>query len=241
MSKFYKNYIRHSQYFIDMLNNKTISQDALNEILESMIDIKNFQGIELILEKGADPSFGLETASCYGYLDIVEYLMEKGADVHAYNDAALRYSAVNGHLDVVKYLVKNGANINIDVKDVALVLVEVVMEGHFDILKYLIENGADIHLRNDIVLYYASRKGDLETVKYLVDNGANINAYNVYVHSEYTSVYTSALIGACENDKLDIVKYLVEKGADIHIGNDYVLTGYYYNQKIAEYLKSDKK
>jgi ankyrin repeat protein len=34
--------------------------------------------------------------------------IEQGADIHADNDGALRYSARNGNLDTVKYLIENG-------------------------------------------------------------------------------------------------------------------------------------
>ncbi len=43
-------------------------------------------------------------ASFYGHLPVVKYLIEKGANVHALNDGALRYASVNGHLEIVKYI-----------------------------------------------------------------------------------------------------------------------------------------
>ena len=47
----------------------------------------------------------------YGSLDKVISLLEHGADIHAENDGALRWSAVNGHLPVVQYLLIHGAKI----------------------------------------------------------------------------------------------------------------------------------
>jgi len=49
-------------------------------------------------------SIELISAAESGHLDVVKYLVEKGADVHADDDGALRWAAESGHLDVVKYL-----------------------------------------------------------------------------------------------------------------------------------------
>jgi len=45
------------------------------------------------------------------HFEIVKYLVEHRANIHARNDDALRNSAKYGYLEVVKYLVKNGADI----------------------------------------------------------------------------------------------------------------------------------
>jgi ankyrin repeat protein len=47
-----------------------------------------------------------------GHLEMVKYLVEQGADIHAKDDSALRWSAEKGHLDVVDYLMEQGADIN---------------------------------------------------------------------------------------------------------------------------------
>ena len=46
-----------------------------------------------------------------GFFIGVKYALENGADVHVYDDLALRRSAQYGHQDVVKLLLENGANI----------------------------------------------------------------------------------------------------------------------------------
>jgi hypothetical protein len=37
-------------------------------------------------------------------LDIVKFIVDEGANIHAYDDYALRLASRNGCLDVVKYL-----------------------------------------------------------------------------------------------------------------------------------------
>jgi len=47
-----------------------------------------------------------------GHFQIVKYLVEHGANIHARNDAALTNSVEYGYFEIVKYLVENGANIH---------------------------------------------------------------------------------------------------------------------------------
>ena len=51
-----------------------------------------------------------------GNLEIVQYLVENGANINAKDDdkgrTALMFASRDGHLEVVKYLVESGANIN---------------------------------------------------------------------------------------------------------------------------------
>ncbi|AYV85138.1 MAG: repeat protein [Satyrvirus sp.] len=132
---------------------------------------------------------GLAWASVNNHLEIVKYVIEKGADIHAENDQALRKASRNGHLEIVKLLIEKGANIHA-VNDGALHGAS--FNGHLEIVKLLTENGADIHAENDRALQWASENGHLEIVKLLIDKGANIHAENdgalrwasLYGHSE---------------------------------------------------------
>ena len=75
-------------------------------------------------------------ASRNGHLDIVKYLVGKGANIHADDDEALRLASHYGHLEVVKYLVEKGANIRAR-DDYALKYAR--RNGHVDVVKYLEE------------------------------------------------------------------------------------------------------
>ena len=74
-----------------------------------------FYGIES-LERRAKVSYGgnvaLRNAAANGYLEIVRYLVESGADIFAEESEALRRAARNGHLSTVVYLVERGADIS---------------------------------------------------------------------------------------------------------------------------------
>ena len=79
-------------------------------------------------------------SATYDHIEIVKYLVENGADIHAQDNYALRWSARNDNFDIVKYLVENGADIHAD-NDYALWWS--VCSNYLEIVKYLIENGAD--------------------------------------------------------------------------------------------------
>jgi ankyrin repeat protein len=53
----------------------------------------------------------LNFLSKQGYLEVVKVLIEAGADVHAWDDAALHDASKNRHLEVVKFLIEVGAKL----------------------------------------------------------------------------------------------------------------------------------
>ena len=138
-----------------------------------------------------------------GYLLVVQYLVSKGANIHAGNDQALQLAAQNGHLPVVQYLVSIGANIHAG-NDYALRWA--ARNGHLPVVQYLVSIGANIHAEDlalQSALRLASENGHLEVVQYLVSIGANIHA-----------VDDQALRWAAENGHLEVVQYLLNNGAD---------------------------
>jgi ankyrin repeat protein len=128
-------------------------------------------------------------------LELVQYLVEQGLDIHADNDCALIWSAGKGYLEIVKYLVEKGADIHANDDEVLRVASEI---GHLEIVKYLVEKGADIHAVKDTPLRFSASFGYLEVVKYLIENGADIHAEN-----------DDAFKMAALNNRLEVVKYFL--------------------------------
>src|SRR5579883_218635 len=65
-------------------------------------------GKNIILQEYKD--YALELSAASGQLDLVKYLLQQGADIHAEGEHPPYIATANNYLDVVKYLVQNGAN-----------------------------------------------------------------------------------------------------------------------------------
>jgi len=142
-----------------------------------------------------------------GYLLITEYLLNKGADIHARNDEPLLTAAWHGHLPIVKYLMGRGVDIHTQ-DDQALI--DASTQGHFSVVEYLLEQGADIHAQDDQALYGANENDYLPIVKMLLVSGANINVLFIENQRQYQNwvpkVITSLEYYQIESNILKIIK-----------------------------------
>lgn len=145
-------------------------------------------------------------ASKNGRTEIVQLLLDHGANVHTDNDSALRWASTNGHTDTVKVLLDHGAQYLSDA------LQRASTNGHTDTVKVLLDHGADVHIAGDSALRWASEKGYTDTVKVLLDHGADVHADNNY-----------ALRWASRHGHTDTVKVLLDYGADVHAENGQAL------------------
>lgn len=96
-----------------------------------------FDLVKIIVEKGgadlAELNVALIKTVKGGRLDIVKFLLQKGANLL---NKPLSIAAENGRLDIVEVLLDKGAN---GLNDA---LIEASCEGHLDIVKYLADKGA---------------------------------------------------------------------------------------------------
>ena len=113
----------------------------------------------------------LQCACTYGNMDAVVFLVEKGADVTAQDNSAMRMAARNGHLHVVEYLVERGADVT--AHDNSAVL-WAAANGHLHVVKYLVERGADVTAQDNSAVREASSRNHVDVVYFLVGRGAPI-------------------------------------------------------------------
>ena len=180
----------------------------------------------------------LADISHFGHLEVVKYLISKGADIHAKVDnkinsyhegeATLMIAASSGQLEIVKYLIAQGANVNNQGKYYATALKSAASAGQLEVVKYLISKGANIAVKGEsnTALFYAVMSGNVELVKYLIAQGVDVNAY---IDSPSGK---SALMFA---KKLEIIKSLISAGARV---NDADSGGETLLLRIAKYRES---
>lgn len=96
--------------------------------------------------------------------------------------APLNAAARNGHLEIVQYLVERGANIDQNDNHLhKTALLAASFERHFDIVQYLVEKGANVNaqsMNGFTPLHDAAYVGNLQIVRFLVDHGADVRIKN---------------------------------------------------------------
>lgn len=192
--------------------------------------------IKLGADVNCDHYTPLHEASIMGYNNIVEILIENGANINSYcNHITPLYFAIRGgYSSIVELLVKNGAYIDRSILEEAIkvgnknvvhlslnnmnidhsYLLMAVQMGHKDIVKILLNYGADINIQDKDgkgALYYAIEQEDIDIINILIKNNTNTNI-NIQTNYGWTPLYA-----ALENGYADIAKVLLEHGADPYI------------------------
>lgn len=115
-----------------------------------------------------------------GHLDLVKFLLENKADVHAQTqtgDTALTYACENGHTDVAEMLLLFGAALEHLSEGGRTPLMKACRAGHICTVKFLIQKGADVNRQttnNDHTpLSLACAGGHQQVVELLLAHGAD--------------------------------------------------------------------
>jgi ankyrin repeat protein len=92
---------------------------------------------------------------------------------------ALIWASRKGHTDIVELLLNNGANVNLAPYSGVSALHLASKYGHKQIVELLLNKGADVNAETSgkfTALILASEQGNIDIVKLLLDNGADVNA-----------------------------------------------------------------
>ena len=131
--------------------------------------------------------FALDSAiheACYsGHRDVVELLLDHGADIEArtylYERLPLDAACIKERLSTVKLLLERGANANTWGS-----LYKACMINHVYMLNLLLDHGADINnncnQRKSTPLHIACYGNSPECVRELLHRGANLTMQNIY-------------------------------------------------------------
>uniref|UniRef100_A0A914DN02 Major sperm protein n=1 Tax=Acrobeloides nanus TaxID=290746 RepID=A0A914DN02_9BILA len=222
MDAAYENQIEIVRYLLEKgadLNRKDMNGSiALHYAAQNKNDNKLI--VELLLKHGADIEHQntegetcLMTASSRNNIEVVCYLLEKGADSNIkdkYGRTALFY-VVNENKLIVKLLLEHGADIEHQNTKGVTCLMYASYNNRIEIVRYLLKKGADVNRKDkngSTALHYAARnKNDNKLiVELLLKHGADIEHQNTEGET--------CLMTASSRNNIEVVRYLLEKGAD---------------------------
>ena len=147
-------------------------------------------------------------------MDIVRYLMRRGADLHLFDAdgfTALSYAIFSDSdftLDILSFLIQNGADVNTINREELTPLMLASLNGYLDKVKFLIKQGADVDAQDqkgDTALHQAASTDEpspAQIVNTLLIAGAS--------HLSDTSGLTP-LLTACNSRSVDVVEFLIQQ------------------------------
>jgi ankyrin repeat protein len=197
---------------------KTNSFEIVKYLMEKISEeLDHEELVKYVNSENSLRDTSLMWACSNGNLEVIKYLVEKGANVNHennYGETSLTRASV-GNLEVVKYLVENGAadltnNLNKS-------LLKASQHGNLEVVEYLVEKGADINYKDKYgktSLLYASQNGYLEVVEYLIKKCPPEKLVKFVNHKDNAG-YSSLILASIEG-RLREVKYLVENGANVN-------------------------
>ncbi len=158
----------------------------------------------------------LHTTCAYGFDEIAQMLIERGADINAVSDNgdedALYIASNFGHEKVVQLLLNSGADVNKAGGFYGNALAVSCAEGHGRIVQALLDTGANVNAVVEhfyigccCALHFACFGGNVEMVQTLLKGGADVNIVN--------RKGRSALWFARSQQRAEIAQLLLEHGA----------------------------
>uniref|UniRef100_A0A5S6QKX3 Poly [ADP-ribose] polymerase n=1 Tax=Trichuris muris TaxID=70415 RepID=A0A5S6QKX3_TRIMR len=228
-----------------------VSKSTRRSIERQMLEASkagDLQSVKRIVQHSADSdsvlncrdvdgrnSTPLHFAAGYNRFDVVKFLVESGANLHARDKGGLEplHNACSyGHYEVTDLLIKNGADVNACDLWKFTPLHEAAANGKFDICKLLLAHGADCSLTNrdgetpldlvkdsssdvadllrgDVAILEAAKRGEVDKLRKLV-TADNVNCHDVKGRN------STPLHLAAGYNNYEAAEFLIEKGADVN-------------------------
>jgi ankyrin repeat protein len=191
-------------------------ENAVKILVENHADVnfmvKSDEGAATALQAAVDvPDFNEK------HLKILQYLMEKGANVNGKNtrgQSPLLFAAEHGRTEAAKELLDHNAEVNDTDQKGNFPLLIAACKGYPFLVTLLIEKGANTGMAlpdGNTPLMCAAREGSADTVNVLLTKGVDVNAKN--------SSGSTALTEATDTGNIDIAKMLLARGADPGTGS----------------------
>ncbi|KAJ7730975.1 ankyrin repeat-containing domain protein [Mycena maculata] len=155
----------------------------------------------------------LSVATHYGYLPMVQLLIEYGAEVNSYSGrtctTAMQVASECGHESIVQLLINGGGEVNARGGEYGTALQTASCAGHHTVAH--LKHGADVNSqggRYGTALQAASFHGHEAVVQLLIDHGADLNVQG--------GRYGTALRAASYGGHHGVIRLLAQNNADVN-------------------------
>ncbi|XP_071573914.1 ankyrin repeat and KH domain-containing protein 1 isoform X4 [Temnothorax nylanderi] len=152
--------------------------EAAREGHEEMVALLLSQGANINAQTEETQETALTLACCGGFLEVADFLIKAGADIELGASTPLMEAAQEGHLDLVRYLLESAADVHAQTQTGDTALTYACENGHTDVADLLLQFGADLEHESEggrTPLMKACRAGHLCTVQFLISKRADVN------------------------------------------------------------------
>ena len=192
-----------------------VSAKGRTETVRYLVGLKDVD-VNIADDKGYT---ALHSAVDKGHVDVVQVLIDAGADIDAKNNmgrSPLFWAWKRGKLDIVKVLVKAGADVCVTDNKGDTCLSLTAANGRTETVRYLVGlPEVDVNIADEkdfTALHSAVDEGHVDVVQVLIAAGADIEAKD--------EMGRTPLHVASENGNMAIVKMLVKAGADVRVAQN---------------------
>ncbi|KAL6856814.1 ankyrin repeat-containing domain protein [Trichoderma novae-zelandiae] len=205
--------------------NGSITEETISNALYNATDREKTTTVRLLLQSfGASPNatgeeYGtaLTAAAFDGIMEMVQLLLDAGADINDSNGWALQTAAAEGHYEIVQELINRGAEVNACAHNAnfpAGTAIQGACESsRSDIVSLLLEKGADPNLglgTDSPPIVAATQRGEAGILQMLVNAKADVDVFGGSDHS-------TPLINAAAYLPKESLQLLLNAGADINL------------------------
>ncbi|KAL6268769.1 hypothetical protein P5V15_001894 [Pogonomyrmex californicus] len=152
--------------------------EAAREGHEEMVALLLSQGANINAQTEETQETALTLACCGGFLEVADFLIKAGADIELGASTPLMEAAQEGHLDLVRYLLESAADVHAQTQTGDTALTYACENGHTDVADLLLQFGADLEHESEggrTPLMKACRAGHMCTVQFLISKRADVN------------------------------------------------------------------
>eukprot|EP01119_Soliformovum_irregulare_P015441 TRINITY_DN4347_c0_g1_i2.p1 TRINITY_DN4347_c0_g1~~TRINITY_DN4347_c0_g1_i2.p1 ORF type:complete len:776 (+),score=247.52 TRINITY_DN4347_c0_g1_i2:101-2428(+) len=178
------------------------------------------RGANVHLKTSGKREGALYYASRNGYLEIVDQLLQHGADIReavANGATALHSTIIGRNLDIAELLISRGADVNREQLDGTTPLHIASVTANQAMVDLLLKHGANVDAPNaygKTPLHDAAFHGHVEMAGKFIEKGAKLDFCD---NDGMTPLHTAAGAKSKEGDHLSVVKLLLSRGAQVDI------------------------